>query len=1079
MEKSIKKKKANKSDKELPRSGLNPGIIPDKGPNSWNSFNSMNSTDGVSFGACFEDFDKLTEEAFNDKSFNTAIRSCFSSNTIEAMNKDKISNAKYEDIINTDNKDYLPKDLEPSTQSLCFNSNKSGSRDELAKNERKVVHHVFGVHPDKKGNKNILDDIIVYLPLQTNTSVNNTIFKTIAENALNDSKAKAIGEKYIKGIEILNGKLAKADSAKEAADIFWRKVELKAWFIREIWSLKSIFTLRKVQTSAQADAVRDQLVSGPASLLKWDSYYKLGGKYFAIIINSIGDNQIKSAELSGLKNLKNDFICAIEVDPRTGYIDGETYTDFNEFVSKYPEVLTEELLESESFDRYRKVDLTKYLQHNISKRIPVDYESSKKSINQYFDDSLNQIIKRFSPTSQEERQKLFGNHYYSGDELYRVIWSAPFGSDLFKLKQKIIGEYVRYILNYGPRAHLEIALMSEPEYDSKSGLYLIKVGDLELQSNENDDKFELDLNRESKIPLEDIYSYIKSGKMINKQIIDKHFLDSEGNPVPGIKFVYDSRGIIDITRTQSCEVDKIFKVIVNISKSYNAKVSIGSMLSNAGIKNLDTLEIVGDILAPDAFSFVKCNNIVLKNFKSGYLPMKSFRYLDCPTFNIPPSVISIGESCFAGSRLKSIFIPETVKNIGNKAFEGCSQLTVNFEIDKSELDSSRSRYSSGKYSGYNTKWGKTDVAKVTYGNAVALESLKEDDEDSFLSYNYGMPIASNSKYELNELISNEEIEDLKKYLGSILDNQSLANSFVGSIYDYGYDDKNRKCYFIENKSDAGKSYIYNPHYITLKYIKNNGTDHVSFYDAFKDDAELRDILLFKKKLPGLSGLSDIIDAQKIKPETPVTDKQYILDDYLNDLDAYTKPNSLIYIILKTLKAGDYIEVLDLCDLGYPKFSDHIESVKKALESPEGKALLDSNNIDINDIVDSLSNNNSELYYIIKSACIKTLVNTKIEQIYKYVQDKVESDDFEKININRKSAKVNLLKLFDENKDLNKENLEDKLYSYIKSRVSDKMSDISTTSGYYSKGIKDEIGNYKLNAKRFLLNLDNELKTYYN
>lgn len=68
MGKRVNKRK-NRIDSILPRSGLNPvtSIIPDKGPNAWNSFNAMGPSGDASIGACIEKLNTLEEENKEDR----------------------------------------------------------------------------------------------------------------------------------------------------------------------------------------------------------------------------------------------------------------------------------------------------------------------------------------------------------------------------------------------------------------------------------------------------------------------------------------------------------------------------------------------------------------------------------------------------------------------------------------------------------------------------------------------------------------------------------------------------------------------------------------------------------------------------------------------------------------------------------------------------------------------------------------------------------------------------------------------------------------------------------------------------
>lgn len=1091
MAKSIRKNKKNKYDSILPRVGLNPAILPDKGPNAWSSFNSMN-TPSSDFGGMMEELNALSEAAFNDKDPSTAITSCFSSNTIKIMEKcGKIINSDDSKILDFKNYNYLPSELNPSTQDLCFYSNPSGRNDPEARNERAVIHCVFGVHPTRNKDKNVLYEITVPIPLQYHTKLHNNVFKLIAEKAYKNTDAKKAAKKYIEGLKTINAELAttispqsettslqsettssryKNISPKKAADLFWRKVELKAWFIREIWSLDSIFDLRKEHNKDLADTLRDYIVSSPALILnKLNNYFKLGDKYFAIILNSIGDNQLNTVDRVGLNDLlRDDFICAIEVDPKTGKPGKEQYTDFNSFINKYGKYLSvnQSINEDDNEKEFRKIDLKKYIEHNLAKKHLVSSKSSEANKNDsmaYSYQTLKSIISRY--LTADIRKKIWGDRYLYEDEVFREMWRAPFGSELYKIKQKSIAEFVRYLITYA-NDKLTIYVTSDPIYDENDGLYKVRIGDIILAAKEGSARYEIDDNRNRIIPIEDIFDYIRNKKYINLQVSDYHFLDSSGNIVPGVKFQFNSNNeIVDILTLASCEREKVYKIIVDAHIVYLSSISLGSMQRKAGLNNVDTIEIIGNILRPNSFSSVSCNKVIFTNFTSSYIPTNCFARMKCSTFNIPESVNSLHDGAFKYSSLNSIFIPESVIYIGKSCFEGCYSLTINFEITKAELPTGRSLYANHKYSGLNGKWGKTDVKKITYGNPVMLEGLLKEDDD-FIDDTVGEIILDSPNWLVYMMSDTDQAKGMHQ---NLIDTGTIPN-MVDNMLSYSSDAyrvlrDNHSIYMAINKKEENSFIIYNPMYKSVLIFDKDTPwgQHISLSKLFSEDKlkEVRDLFIFDNRVKGFDNLKDILSKQGITKDTPLDDKKYFLKGFVYPASSYASDNSLLKVITKTLEAGDFETALDLCGIKYPEYSDFESKVNNILDSDEGKQILEKNKL-----------SDRELKDIIKNVTIATLVDTKVNDIKDYINNKSKESGLSTTNFEKGIAKVHILELFDTFKDTDANNIEDRLDQYIDRKANRVLSTISRES------MVNNLSKYTLNKKQFLNNLENELN-YYN
>lgn len=1069
MAKSIRKNKKNKYDSILPRVGLNPAILPDKGLNAWSSFNSMNTPSG-DFGGMMEELNALSEAAFNDKNPLSAIRSCFSDNTIKVMDRSgEIINSDDSKILDFENYNYLPSELNPSTQDLCFYSNPSGRNDPEARNERAIIHHIFGVHPTRNKDKNVLYEITVPIPLQYHTKLHNDVFKLIAEKAYNNTDAKDAAEKYIDGIKKINEKLAEAKSAQEAGNLFWRKVELKAWFIRKIWSLDSIFDLRKEYNKDLADTLRDYIISSPAVVLnKLNNYFKLGDKYFAIILNSIGDNQLNTVDRVGLNDLlRDDFICAIEVDPKTGKPGKEQYTDFNSFINKYGKYLSvnQSINEDDNEKEFRKIDLKKYIEHNLARKHLVSSKSSEANKNDpmaYSYQTLKSIISRY--LTKDIRKKIWGDRYLYEDEVFREIWRAPFGSELYKIKQKSIAEFVRYLITYA-NDKLAIYITSDPIYDENDGLYKVRIGDIILAAKEGSARYEIDDNRNKIIPIEDIFDYISNKKYINLQVSDYHFLDSSGNIVPGVKFQFNSNNeIVDILTLASCEREKVHKIIVDANIIYLSGISLGSMQRKAGLNNVDTIEIIGNILRPNSFSSISCNKIIFRDFTGSYIPTNCFARMKCSTFNIPESVNSLHDGAFKYSSLNSIFIPASVTYIGKSCFEGCYSLTINFEITKAELPTGRSLYANHKYSGLNGKWGKTDVKKITYGNPVMLEGLLKEDDD-FIDDTVGEIILNSPNWLVYMMSDTDQAKGMHQNLIDTDTIPNMVDNMLSSSSDaYRVLRDNHNIYMAINKKEENSFIIYNPMYKSILIFDKDTPwgQNTSFFKLFSEDKlkEVRDLFIFDNRVKGFDNLKDILSKQGITKDTPLDDKKYFLKGFVYPASSYASDNSLLKVITKTLEAGDFETALDLCGIKYPEYSDFESKVNNILDSDEGRQILEKNKL-----------SDRELKDIIKNVTIATLVDTKVKDIKDYINNKSKESSLSTANFEKGIAKVHILDLFDMFKDTDANNIEDRLDQYIDRKANRVLSTISL------EGMVNNLSKYTLNKKQFLNNLENELNYY--
>ena len=167
------------------------------------------------------------------------------------------------------------------------------------------------------------------------------------------------------------------------------------------------------------------------------------------------------------------------------------------------------------------------------------------------------------------------------------------------------------------------------------------------------------------------------------------------------------------------------------------------------------------------------------------------------------------------SSLNSIFIPESVTYIGKSCFEGCYSLTINFEITKAELPTSRSLYANHKYSGLNGKWGKTDVKKITYGNPVMLEGLLKEDDD-FIDDTVGEIILDSPNWLVYMMSDTDQAKGMHQNLIDTGTIPNMVDNMLSSSSDaYSVLRDNHSIYMAINKKEENSFIIYNPLYKSI------------------------------------------------------------------------------------------------------------------------------------------------------------------------------------------------------------------------------------------------------------------------
>lgn len=1095
MEKRIVHKKGKKYnlDSLLPRSGLNPGssFLPDKGPQGWGSINHAMGDGNVS-GTIAEDVDELNEASGFPRNAKQAISSCFSSNTIQLMdkyNKDDIKNSDINDIINLEKKDYLPDILTPNTRDLVFNSNQWGDGTQQSRASRTVNHHLLGINPKSESASNPLTEVTVQIPLNDLSELTNEVFRLIKDKALLNSD---INNAYNAYREALYNRLApayrEAKSASEQSDINNRVFELKAWLIRKVWQNDEIFDLRTNYSKEHSNKVGKYILDHPElALSKNNTPIIFNGKPFYFIIQTIDDSQLKTLESKLIGNklkvfpatLAKDFVCAMSADGKEKY---NTYEDFKNAYSSLIEQLNED---ENKHNKISAPDLRRYLENNL-------YNKPKGST---FDKHILDLVSNyFTKERVANYWPELSKRYYDVKDIINRFWWSRDNKELDDIKKRIIAQYIRYKIEREP---FSLYYDGEPYFDSADNLYKLKPGNLIVKNDSpyDDREFEVDAPRDTYFSIEDIYDFIHNKKVIDINILDKHFLDASGNIVKGIKFLYAIEGsrkvITGVLTTDKCDISAISKVIVDSAVTYSGSYQYGSlsiktdsipmMLAKKGIKHITEYEMVGNDLVAGMFRQIDADTITFTNFSRTSFPERCFRNAYMRTIPIPLCVDTLHEECFAYSQLKEIYIPETVKNLRKGCFAGCSDLTVNFAIEKDLLSD---------YPGYKDKWGKSDVKSITYGNDVIIEKLEE--AISSVS-DYGTPVAENEKYVVYKLSRKEQFENLSKILLDEGIEQRVIDFLLGESYYW----KDRVKYFIEDKDDIQLLKVFDPSDSSWGYkLKVRGPNKNQYsnspYDlstellgnVLKDD-QLREVLLFDANIPELNNVKEILKTKGITSKTPYNDKKYYINEFIgsaNDFVSDTDDKKALKMFTYYLEKQDYISALEVAGIELPKYNNFKSDIEKALNSKEGQELFNRiPNIDIKDAIEAIDNY-GELHDLIEQAANKTLIENMIADVNKFLSGNIETNNGVDVDFNKQYAKVNILNLLNDKnaEDLNQETLEDRVDRYIMTNLRDTVKKYELGDKDYNKDkiIKNNVS-YKLNKKDFLNTLEEYINYYYN
>lgn len=172
------------------------------------------------------------------------------------------------------------------------------------------------------------------------------------------------------------------------------------------------------------------------------------------------------------------------------------------------------------------------------------------------------------------------------------------------------------------------------------------------------------------------------------------------------------------------------------------------------------------------FRFISdCENLTTLNFNAIYISFKENRtpklFVNCPNLeyvNFGPKVQIIPQSICSNSKVKSIVIPESVKEIGEAAFSGCK------ELEKVVFKSYNAHVSSFAFSA-------TDKLKI----------IEFDDEMHLLlnkqELNSGLYNSTRGAYINGELVTNIIVPD---YVTEIADGCLANYELMESITSYGY-----------------------------------------------------------------------------------------------------------------------------------------------------------------------------------------------------------------------------------------------------------------------------------------------------
>lgn len=1052
-----KNKKIN-WDSLIPISGLNPQFFPSKDDVAIAAFNNMQGNADVG-EACFENLEEnldfLTEAAFNDTNAQSAIKACFSSNVTKIMDNLKNSkNSKIENIekiSDIENKDgYLNGAiLNPKTVDLLFASNIPGQKDAEAKITQTIMHHVFCIHPKNKDEENAFNTITVYMTLQDHTALHNKIAKAMTDKALSNEEINQDAQDYINTIKNLNNALLKAESPAEAADKFWRKVEAKAWFIRKVWSSEIITDLNNYKNLIAVSDLKEYLSLHP-DYVKFENGkpININAIPYYVIIDDFNNNHIndlnryvKGNELTAFpQSLKPYFIAAVKADDKK-----DAVTDFDAFLNLFG-ALEESLKPSiNDFKELSKAEMQKILTFDLSNNIPdnTDEFNSKTVDAQAFWLLAKQYAKKYPETAN-----------YSSD-IYKLksrLDNTSYYQD--KLKQDIIQSYIDFILNQHPRLLFDSKILIKNNFvaDKVTGYYLIPTTDVIVRVDGEDYVLKA---YKTKINLEYIISLINDDNITPcKNItLDKHFLDSNNNPVDGITFITKYASITNIIKKPDCDVNSIVKVIIDTSVS--ASDSLNDILENAGLKNIKTIEFAKDsLLNTESFHNLKCYKVDLSASTIDSLLENTFIGLDCPEIIIPDSITSIGNNCFLNSKIKSIFIPESVKTLGLDCFKNCKDLQVNFEVAENELPKGIK----------DSNWGKRYVHAIKYNCAEkALEKLAEALFDKLpndvINNDFGTFVSSNTEYLIYKMVDEETIDELRDYLASSgeLKYQDIDALLPRSV----------PAYFIENRKDICKSLVI-PESRVVKTI--NGILHLD--EVFYNQKNLFDTIIFDADISFFTKLRKELDVRGITKNTAIDDPKYYISCDIKPLSQYSSWNKKLFIVLNFIEKNQIASASDFLDIEYPQFKDYISEIDNYLFSNEGIKILEKHNITKSEITKALEEVN-DLHNILSQATLLSATENISDHIKNYIHNIIKNSSLMKnceIDFTDNNFKMNIVDLYAQtlsdtlDKDLVYTLMKDRLYGILK-----------------SIDVDDIFVDYKYNIDKniFLSNLDNILTNYYN
>lgn len=141
-------------------------------------------------------------------------------------------------------------------------------------------------------------------------------------------------------------------------------------------------------------------------------------------------------------------------------------------------------------------------------------------------------------------------------------------------------------------------------------------------------------------------------------------------------------------------------------------------------------------------------------------------------------VVAIDQGAFGGSKINSIFIPNTVKNIGKRAFSGCELTMLTIESDKLWVD-------------YDAFFGCVNLKKVNFNGNIAewCEFYFENEEAS--------PFNTGAEFYLNDaLVENLVIPKDAYYIGQ------FAFAKIPNIKTVKFEDGSN-CYEIRSRAFQG------------------------------------------------------------------------------------------------------------------------------------------------------------------------------------------------------------------------------------------------------------------------------------